>query len=80
MRVYAWLFVLKIHSYELPHSIKLIKNKNSMRCIGEFGREILSRPVLVMKTVSPEAAFRYIVNSTLISNPDLRPVLAIAQG
>jgi hypothetical protein len=42
--------------------------------------EVLAGPVLVVKAVSPQAAFGHIVDRAFVGYPDLGLVLAVAQG
>jgi len=50
-----------------------------MRGIGQFIRQVLAGPVLVVFTIAPESRFTHIVNDTLVSDPDFFPVLPVAQ-
>jgi len=48
--------------------------------IGKFGGEVLPGPMFVMLPLHPKAALGYVVDQSLIGNPYLGFILAIAQG
>ena len=66
---------------KFAHGLKFFEHPGSMGgIVVEFIRKVLTGPVLVMATTSPQSAFTYIINNTFIGHPNLFFVLPISKG
>lgn len=56
---------------------KFIKNVRGVRSVRQLIREVLPSPVLIMFSIPPQPGDSYVINITLVSDPNLRFILTV---